>query len=555
MSEDSSHWADRIALQVKERVEKNEFLQKLVKKNGYIVYDEKTPSGTIHVGSARGWIIHDCVAKALRALGLKTKFILSSDDMDPYDKPNMELDESWNKYIGMPFMDIPSPEKGYRHFGDYYFLQATKRFEEWGIECELESTGERYVDGNFNPQIKTILDNAGKVQKIYSELYGEDTPFAKKLPFNVKCPKCGKIATTVALKWDKEKEEIYFECRDDIVKFAKGCGNKGWLSPYDGNGKFPWKVEWAAKWPMKGVVYEIAGKDHFTKGGSRTIACRIAVDVLDYPPPLPSDSYKTGKAYEFFTVAGAKMSTSKGKGIAFKDVTEYAPTKMLRYLMVKSRPTAVIDFDPYNEHDLLLLYDRYDKTEDIYFDKAEVSEEEKNKQKRIYELSYIGEIAKKAPVHIPLNTAAVIIQVALYDTDRAIEILKKLGLLKKPSEEDIKAINERLEFARKWVKDFASENYKFEVNEKVDKNVIESLSDKQKLALGILAERLKEKEYDEKSLFEEFYKIKEGTGIDTKDFFKAAYLVLINKEKGPRLAPFILQIGKDKVVRILEQVK
>lgn len=555
MAEESLHWADRIALQIKDRVENNKFLQEVVKKEGYIVYDEKTPSGTIHVGSARGWVIHDCIAKALRKLGLKAKFVLSSDDMDPYDKPNKELDETWNKYIGMPFRDIPSPVDGYKSFSDYYFSQVTEKFAEWGIECELESTGEKYINGSFNVQIKTILDNADKVQAIYAELYGEDKGFAAKLPFNVKCPKCGKIATTRAVKWDKEKELLFFECREDEVKFAKGCAHSGWISPYNGNGKFPWKVEWPAKWPMRGVIYEIAGKDHFSAGGSRTIACRIAADVLNYPPPLPSDGYNTGNGYEFFTVGGAKMSTSKGVGFAFKDMTNYAPAKMLRYLMVKTRPNAVVDFNPYNDNDLILLYERYDKTEEIYFGKAEVSEDEKKVQSRIYELSQTGKIPEKCPVHIPLNTAATTIQTALFDVEKAIEILARFGMIgKSPSEEDIASVKERIEFAKKWVKDFASEQYKFAVNEKIDDKVLASLSDKQKTALILLKEKLKAKDYDEKSLFEEFYKIKEETGVEVKDFFRAAYLVLVNKEKGPKLAPFILQIGKEKVIGILGQI-
>jgi lysyl-tRNA synthetase class 1 len=552
---ESMHWADKIALQIKERVENNPILKGVVKKEGYIIYDEKTPSGTIHVGSARGWIIHDCIAKALRQIGIKAKFVLSSDDMDPYDKPNKELGSSWDKCLGMPFSDIPSPVKGYKSFGDYYFSQVTEKFDEWGIECELESTGDKYIKGNFNPQIKLILDNAGKVQAIYAELYGEGKGFAEKLPFNVKCPKCGKIATTKATKWDKEKELIFFECREDEVKFAKGCNYSGWISPYNGNGKFPWKVEWPAKWPMRGVIYEIAGKDHFSAGGSRTIGCRIAVDVLNYPPPLPSDGYKEGDGYEFFTVGGAKMSTSRGKGFAFKDITEYAPAHMLRYLMVKTRPNAVVDFNPYNDNDLLLLYDRYDKMEDIYFGKTEASEEEKKQQKRIYELSYIGKIPKKCPVHIPLNTASAALQIALFDEDKAIEILKKQGLIeKKVTKEDLRHIKERLDFAKKWVKEFASEQYKFELNEKLTPEIIGKLNGIQKKALKVLKDKLEAKDYDEKTLFEEFYKIKEESGIEVKDFFKAAYTVLINKEKGPKLAPFILAIGKERVLKILGQI-
>ena len=38
--------------------------------------------------------------------------------------------------------------------------------------------------------------------------------------------------------------------------------------------------------------------------------------------------------------------------------------------------------------------------------------------------------------------------------DEAISKLKKLGLLKKPSKDDIDAVKERLEFAQKWIKDF-----------------------------------------------------------------------------------------------------
>ena len=202
-------WADQIAEEVIKRVENNGLLKALVKKNGYIVYDEKTPSGTIHIGSGRGWIIHDAIAKALRDKGVKARFILSSDDMDPLDKPSKELSKEENeKYMGVPFRYIPSPVKGYKSFGDYFFRQCTELFPDFGIEAELESTGEDYEKGSFNKTIKTALDNANKIQKIYVDLYGGDVAAASKLPFNVKCPKCNKISTTIALEWNNEKEEI-----------------------------------------------------------------------------------------------------------------------------------------------------------------------------------------------------------------------------------------------------------------------------------------------------------------------------------------------------------
>jgi len=84
-------WADNIAQEVIDRVKKDNFLKNIVKKHGYVVYDEKTPSGTIHVGSGKGWIMHDTIAKALRDKGVKAQFTLSSDDMDPLDKYSKEL--------------------------------------------------------------------------------------------------------------------------------------------------------------------------------------------------------------------------------------------------------------------------------------------------------------------------------------------------------------------------------------------------------------------------------------------------------------------------------
>src|SRR3989304_5062121 len=125
------HWADQIADDVIERVEHNPLLKKIVEKNGYFVYDEKTPSGVIHIGSGRGWVIHDVIAKALREKGVKARFVLSADDMDPLDKPSSLLSKEENeRYMGVPFRYIPSPEKGYDNFGDYYFRQCTDKFSE-----------------------------------------------------------------------------------------------------------------------------------------------------------------------------------------------------------------------------------------------------------------------------------------------------------------------------------------------------------------------------------------------------------------------------------------
>lgn len=548
--ESSLFWADQIALELKERAEKDPILKNVVKEKGYIVYDEKTPSGMIHIGSGRGWIIHDAIAKALRNLGLNAKFILSSDDIDPYDKPNNELPESWNKYLGMPFRNMPSPVEGYESFADYYFMQCVEKFGEIGIDAEIESTGACYESGKFNKAIKTILDNHEKIKEIFERIY--DKPY-DKLPFNPICEKCGRIATTRSISWDKKKELIRYRCEENLVKWAKGCGHEGEINPYNGNGKLPWKVEWAAKWPSMGVICELGGKDHFTKGGSRDVAVAISNEVLNYPPPYPSTRTSIGQGYEFFTVGGKKMSTSKGTGDGFRETLKNLSPRIIRYLLVRSRPHAALDFMPEGRNDLILLYDRYDYTERVYFRKEKVDEKEYNQQKRIYELSHIGPIPKDMPIQIPLSFAAMTMQIGMNEQG-AIDILKKMGHLP----DNLKGMDEhyvleRLRDAKKWLDKYAPEESKFMLQDKVSDEVKKMLSDKQKKALKMAAEKVRKKKYTDKELHNEFYEICKDLELDTKDFFKGAYMVLLNKERGPQLASFVLTLG-EKALRLFENV-
>jgi lysyl-tRNA synthetase class 1 len=92
---------------------------------------------------------------------------------------------------------------------------------------------------------------------------------------------------------------------------------------------------------------------------------------------------------------------------------------------------------------------------------------------------------------------------------------------------------------------------KFEVQDKVNID----LTEKQKQALVALKESLAVKDFNEDELFNEFYNICKAVGIEGKEFFKTAYNIIINKNKGPRLASLILAIGKEKIIKLLNQIK
>ena len=87
-----------------------------------------------------------------------------------------------------------------------------------------------------------------------------------------------------------------------------------------------------------------------------------------------------------------------------------------------------------------------------------------------------------------------------------------------------------------------------------DTNKVE-LSEKQKEALLELKNSLKKKKMTETELFNEFYEICKNVEISNTEFFEATYKLIINKTKGPRLAALILDIGKEKIIKILNQIK
>lgn len=529
------YWTDKVVEDVKQRVRQNKVLKKIVKERGYIVYDEKTPSGKIHIGSGRGWAIHDIIAKSFRDDGLKGRFILSSDDIDPMDAIPMDLPkEKFQKFMGIPLRNIPSPVKGYESYADYFFSQCTELFDKWGIEAELESTGERYIKGDFNRTIKIALDNTDKIQNIYKKVYGKAVG-TEKLPFNPICEKCGKIGTTTAFAWDTEREVVKYSCKHDLVKWTEGCGYKGEVSPYNGNGKLPWKIEWAAKWPTVGVLVETAGKDHFTKGGSRTIAVKVACEIFNYPPPWPSTCDDEGNGYEFFLVEGKKMSTSKGIGVSFAEISKLVPPDILRFLMVKTRPETTIDF---KEEHIPLIDKEFKRYERIYFGLEKTDQREEVNAKRVYELSVVDKIPK-TPRRIPLEKLIELTKIAPEEGKENF-ILKKLNELGYSITS--KELKYKLSYVEKWIEDLEKTQEKeIKLNES-ERALIKDL-------IGLI-----EKESNPEKLQTNVFEAIKRNGLNVGKGFKLIYNIILNSDQGPRLGPYIIERGKKEVIKKLNDV-
>jgi lysyl-tRNA synthetase class 1 len=318
-----------------------------------VINDSKTPSGTVHVGSLRGPVILDVITRALRAAGHDATLLYGVEDLDAMDAQALVTPDAVDRYMGVPLANIPDQvADGHASYARHHAQVFIDLFADLGVNPDRYYwMSEIYAAGTMDPYVRIALDRAAIVRDLYRRVANVQHPESWH-PLLVICETCGKVGTTIVTKWDGER--VFYECRADLVAWARGCGTSGWVSPFGGRAKLPWNVEWAAQWGVMGVTIEPCGKDLATAGGSRDRADAVAREVFEREPPIRVD-------YEFLNVGGRKMSTSKGRGTAAHRIVEVLPPEPLRTLMIRSRPNHAIDFDPEGSDAVPRLFDEFDR--------------------------------------------------------------------------------------------------------------------------------------------------------------------------------------------------
>ncbi len=517
MAKEPVHWADRLAeVVVKDRRRKT-----------YTCAAGISPSGTIHFGNFREVMTAHTVYRGLKEMGKKARFIYSWDDYDCFRKVPAGIDKKFEQYLGMPYVDVPDPDGEH----DSYAERNEKKFEESlravGIEPEFKKQSEMYRKCKYKEGIKTALLNRGPIRDILNKYREKPLP-EEWYPLVVYCQECKKNNTKV-LDYDGEYTLTY-ECK---------CGNRETIN-FSKNGivKLPWRVDWPMRQAYEKVDFEPGGKEHSTPGGSRTTAKEIIEQIYGSRAPVY-------RMYDFIILKGqgGKMSGSLGNVITLDEVLEVYEPDIVKWLFTSTRPNKefFVSFDL----DVIKTYEDFDRCERIYYRKEKLENKKRlENEKRNYKLA-----ATKTHRSMPL-------QPSFRHLSNIIQIHNEYPKIKEEYKDQIK--NEADEFRLKmrvskvtaWLESHAPEEFKFSLNEKTPENL--EITEKEREALCTLGERLEKKKFDEKSLSEEFYKLsKEEFGIEPKKFFLAAYKVLINKARGPKLAPFIL-LAKERSIKLFK---
>lgn len=523
-------WADKIADEVVRR-----YAGVIHEGKPIVVRDEKTASGRVHVGSLRSAALHAIVADVLKSRGIAVAFNFEINDFDAMDGIPSYLDEAeYKKYMGMPLYRIPSPVAGYENFAELYGQEYVEVLKKIGFDAQVYRATELYKSGRMNDSIRAALEKRDVVRRIYKEVSNSEKS-EDWYPLNVVCEKCGKLSTTRVTDFDGQ--EVGYVCSSDTVSWAEGCGYEGQISPFDGNAKLPWKLDWGAKFKAVGVHFEGGGKDHYSKGGARQVAEAICREVFEYEPPY-------GVFNEFFLVGGKKMSSSKGNAATAVELCELLPPHILRLLLLKTPINRQINFDP--EGDAIpVLFDTYDKLAEKYWEGV------KDDDTQVFTFSHVpaqrDNIEKR---FLPrFSQIAFLVQMLHIKLEEELVAMKGASL----TEADFDEIDLRIRYAKLWLQNYADDAYIFKLQETLPLKASE-LSPEQKHALHLFADKLEAlPQKDGQSIHELTHTIKEESGLDAKSFFTAMYIVFFGKESGPKIGWFLSTLDTDFVITRLRE--
>jgi lysyl-tRNA synthetase class 1 len=541
----NAHWADETA----ERI-----IREKGDKDCYTCASGITPSGTVHIGNFREIISVDLVARALRDLGKKVRFIYSWDDYDVFRKvpKNMPNQEELKKFLRFPITMVPDPWGRDGSYARHHEVDVETVLPLAGIQPEYLYQAERYRSSLYAEGIRKALEHREELKDILDKFRDDEHKIQGEWwPVGVFCDNCNKDETDIE-GWDKAWN-LSYRCN--------ACGHRETVDLRQTKGvKLGWRVDWPMRWEYEKVDFEPAGKDHHSQGGSFDTARHVCRDVYNWEAPV---SFR----YDFIGIKGSagKISSSSGLVLDLGDLLKVYTPEVIRYLFAGTRPNTefTISFDL----DVIKIYEDYDKTERIAW-KVEKARDETSylRERRIYELSQVavspdGKTLMPACMayQVPFRHLCNLIQIAGGDIEKTIAGLANAGTDGQGQlrPEQIPGLRARCRCAKYWTDNCAPEEFRFKLR-RPEEGRTPCLSENEIEALGALRDTVVERietYTEDKSCAEAIYQVAKDKGVEGKALFRAAYQALIGKDQGPRLASFLRSINKQELLGILKEYR
>jgi lysyl-tRNA synthetase class 1 len=531
-----------------------------------------SPSGSIHLGNLREFLMPHFVADELRRRGVPVRHLHVWDDYDRFRRVPAGVDPSYAEHIGRPYTSVPDPWGCHATWSDHFKEPIITALHDLGVDMEEISQTERYRSGVYRDEVLRAVRRRGDIDAVLARHrtrrsepdIGTDEHSAQEaaamadsvanddegedaaagvgyFPFKPYCRDCGRDTTTVTA-YDDETTDLAYTCS---VCDYHGSTN---LATQD-EGKLVWKADWPMRWAFEHVDFEPAGMDHATPGSSFTVGHELVESVWDYPRPA-------WFGYGFVGFAGVqKMSSSAGGAPTAADALRVLEPGILRWLYVRRQPRQTFDIEFGLE--VVRLYDEWDALA-----RKAADPERRDVQTLAYDRASSTMTAGALPtpeVVVPFRMLSSVADVTAGSAEQISRIVATMG----HPHDSVEQLEPRLSRAIAWTEEFVPAADRTTVRTEPDAAAIEALSSQEREWLALLLQGLQgDLELDAvTSLVYGVPKLARGMSLDEKptdevkadqkEFFRLLYHLLVDAERGPRLPTLIVALGADRVRRLM----
>ncbi|MGC2494368.1 lysine--tRNA ligase [Candidatus Binatus sp.] len=514
-------WPREEARRLQERVAAYEPGRAVIFESGF------GPSGLPHLGTMAEILRPSFVRKAFHLIepSRPSRLIVFIDDLDglrkvPENVPNREDVE---KYLGVPVSKIPDPFGCCASFADHMIGQLGGFLVPVEVEYELMRSAEMYSSGRFDEGLKLILEKHAEIIAIIAPTLREENR-AGWSPFMPICPKCGQVVERAVTAYHPERASIEFTC-EKSAGGTSGCGFSGEQSVLGGAAKVQWKVDWALRWYVLKVDYELYGKDltDSARLGGQILRVMGGKQPLGFPFEMLLDEQ------------GHKISKSVGRGVSVEQWTRYAPIEVLKMFLL---------LNPRRARKLFL--EAIPQYVDEYLDALRAYAAASEEQRRESVLEFVIQSTTPTRFNSTLSFGLMMNAVAALgssDRDFIWKYLVRYDSSIAGDPETEKMGRALMECALNFYRDFIEPK----------KKIYTPASDAERAQLKTLAAYLRE---NQDASAEEIEKKIYDLGRENYDkpgkIFPLLYRSILGQERGPRLGAFIRLATPARVVELLD---
>jgi len=482
-------------------------------------------SGIPHIGSMADAVRAYAVTLALRDMGYKSEMVLFCDDLDGLRKVPAGMPEKMREDLLRPVSHIEDPFGSYRSFAERMEEMLRAALDEAGIEYVFWSGREAYRRGLLAEPAKKILSQAARIGEKIEEMTGQEK-FKRVLPYFPICRNCGRIYTAEAHSFDPERLRVRYRCVGVQLKsgWHQGCGYEGEADVTTDDGKLAWKVEFAARWAALDIRFEAYGKDI---ADSVKVNDWVSDEILGHPHPYHV-------RYEMFLDAvGRKISKSTGNVFTPQMWYRYASPQSLMLFLLK-RGTRTRKVTPAT---IPRMMEELDRLEEFYFRKPKSNDLKSAKLRGLYEYAHLLRVPERPKRRVPYRLLLQLAQIAPPENVEEF-VLQRLQRYGYEVDDDAR---KRLGYALNYLRDLS-------VREEAPKRV--ELDPKVLEVMRRVLEVVKSGAGPEE-IQSAVFDVSRSLDVDPVETFRAFYRVLLNRDSGPRLGPYLHDLGPEYLEGVL----